>query len=411
MKQTTLTLALTLALTTGPGFRAAAGELDKKIVTTPTTLDDSWRFSLALPAWATWLQGDTGLNGKTTHVDLGPGDIIPKIDMAADIRAEAHKGRFSVMGELLYLSLSDGIGTNTVVKKLDVRVDQTMADLGVGWRLIESPRGYLDVTAGVRYTNVYQRLTLQPNDEVIGRTSERLVDTVGERIRERVEDKLSEKDFRGKIRTAVTNEITDRLDVLKGKKPAAPTIPIPPLGGRLPGPIGDFIRDLIQSKTDEIKNAVRAEAEAAAATARAAIADKTAAARARAQAAAEKLRAAVDRRVTAAKKELSTKIADTLHDGLDRKVSRRDDWWDPYVGLRGRYNLNDKFYLVAKGDIGGFSVGADLSWQVEAAIGMMVTKNIFSEIGYRALGVDYEKDGLLMDTVTHGPQVTLGITF
>jgi hypothetical protein len=36
---------------------------------------------------------------------------------------------------------------------------------------------------------------------------------------------------------------------------------------------------------------------------------------------------------------------------------------------------------------------------------------MFTEIGYRALGVDYERDGLLMDTVTHGFQLTTGLTF
>jgi hypothetical protein len=32
-----------------------------------------------------------------------------------------------------------------------------MVDFGFGWRVIEGPRGYLDVTAGVRYMNIYQR--------------------------------------------------------------------------------------------------------------------------------------------------------------------------------------------------------------------------------------------------------------
>ncbi len=105
------------------------------------------------------------------------------------------------------------------------------------------------------------------------------------------------------------------------------------------------------------------------------------------------------------------RVQSPLHDALDRTVSRTDDWWDPYIGLRGRFNLNDKFYLTAKGDIGGFGVGSDLTWTAEAALGCQITRSIFAEVGYRALGVDLDKDGLIMDTVTHGPQVTLGITF
>lgn len=36
---------------------------------------------------------------------------------------------------------------------------------------------------------------------------------------------------------------------------------------------------------------------------------------------------------------------------------------------------------------------------------------IFAELGYRALGVDYEKHGLVIDTVTQGQQLKLGINF
>jgi len=35
----------------------------------------------------------------------------------------------------------------------------------------------------------------------------------------------------------------------------------------------------------------------------------------------------------------------------------------------------------------------------------------FTEIGYRALGADYENDGLFFDVVMHDPQITTGITF
>ena len=251
--------------------------------------------------------------------------------MAADVRAEAHKGRFSVMAEFLYLSLSDGVGTNTVVKKLDFQIDQTMADIGVGWRVIDSPRGWLDVLAGVRYTNFHQQVALQPNDERI--------------------DALA-----GKLAVAGTAlQVAQALKALEGKDP---TVPIAPIAG------GEGAR---------LAKAIA--------------------------------------RVTGSTAERKEKIANLLHNALSRTVSRTDDWFDPYVGLRGRYNLNEKFYLTAKADIGGFGVGADLTWQAEAALGMQLSKSMFTEIGYRALGVDLDKDGLTMDTVTHGVQLTAGLTF
>lgn len=331
--RTTLTLALTLALTAVAGFHAAAGETDKKIVAPLTPLDDSWRFSLSMPGWIPWVKGDSGLNGSIAHISVGPDNIVPKLDMAANVRAEAQKGRFSVIAEYAYMSLSDGIGTETVVKKFDVRLDQTRADLGVGWRVIEGPRGYLDVMTGVRYTNMYQRLTLQPNDERIDAVAGRLT----------------------QAGTALRVLAARELAVLAGRDP---TIPIAPLDG------SEAAR--LATKIAKLKGSTA---------------------------------------------ERQAKIARLLHDSLNGVVSRTDDWWDPYIGLRGRYNLNEKFYLIAKGDIGGFGIRSDLTWQAEVAIGVQLSKSIFTELGYRALGVDYEKDGLLMDTVTHGVQLTTGITF
>ena len=310
-----------------------AGESDKKTITPTGPMDDGWKFSLSLPGWIPWLTGDTGLNGHIANVDLAPDNIIPRLDMIADVRAEANKGRFSVLGELLYMSLSDGVGTNTVVKKLDFQVDQTLADLAFAWRLIEGPRGYLAVTGGVRYVNLYQKVALQPND---GRIDE-------------VADTLS------KAGTLARLKIARELVALAGDRP---TVPIAPIAG-------DRI-DRIARTIERIKGN------------------------------------------TAERKAQITKV---LTNALDTTVSRTDDWWDPYIGFRGRYNLTDKFYLTAKGDIGGFGVGADLDWTAEAALGVQLSQHVFTEVGYRAWGLDYEKDGLTMDVITQGVQVTLGVNF
>jgi hypothetical protein len=99
-----------------------------------------------------------------------------------------------------------------------------------------------------------------------------------------------------------------------------------------------------------------------------------------------------------------------LNKRLSQTLSRDDYWFDPYVGLRGRYNFNKVFYTAVRGEIGG-GVASDLMWEVEGVIGINLTRSIFTEIGYRALAVDYDNDGLLFDTTMHGPQITTGITF
>jgi hypothetical protein len=49
--------------------------------------------------------------------------------------------------------------------------------------------------------------------------------------------------------------------------------------------------------------------------------------------------------------------------------------------------------------------------ELEGVIGVSLTQSILTEVGYRALSIDYENDGLLFDAITHGPQITTGITF
>jgi len=122
-------------------------------------------------------------------------------------------------------------------------------------------------------------------------------------------------------------------------------------------------------------------------------------------------REAVDRVVNEAKAQIANQLAVRLNKSLSQTLSRDDYWFDPYVGLRGRYNFNKTLYTAVRGEIGGFGVGADLMWEVETVVGINLTRSIFTEIGYRALGGNYEDKGFRFDAVMHGPQITTGITF
>lgn len=115
--------------------------------------------------------------------------------------------------------------------------------------------------------------------------------------------------------------------------------------------------------------------------------------------------------MAAAQTAIAQRIAAELNRQLNRSFAKADFWFDPYIGLRGRYDFSKVFYTAARAEIGGFGVGSSLMWQVEAAIGINLTRSIFTEIGYRALSFDYEGNGLTFDTITHGPQITTGIRF
>jgi len=125
---------------------------------------------------------------------------------------------------------------------------------------------------------------------------------------------------------------------------------------------------------------------------------------------ARKLEAAIQR-IRGDAAERKEKIAKLLHDALDVRAARTDDWFDPYIGLRGRLYLGGPWYLTAKGDVGGFGAGSEFTWQAEGALGCQLTRSIYTELGYRALGVDYEGNGYTNNTVTNGLQLTTGIAF
>ena len=88
------------------------------------------------------------------------------------------------------------------------------------------------------------------------------------------------------------------------------------------------------------------------------------------------------------------------------------DWVDPFVGFRVRHEFAPGSELQFLGDIGGFGVGSDLTWQLFAGYGFdFWQSNLHGVIGYRALAVDYTNDSSAnrnnLDLILHGPVVGL----
>jgi hypothetical protein len=98
-----------------------------------------------------------------------------------------------------------------------------------------------------------------------------------------------------------------------------------------------------------------------------------------------------------------------LFPGSEREASQ--DWVDPTVGLVAHYDINDKWFVNALADVGGFGVGSDLTAQGFAAIGYNWTDSISTAIGYRALYTNYENDGFVYDTTLHGPLASVAFHF
>ncbi|WP_252257522.1 outer membrane protein [Erythrobacter aurantius] len=82
-----------------------------------------------------------------------------------------------------------------------------------------------------------------------------------------------------------------------------------------------------------------------------------------------------------------------------------DDWIDPIIGARYLHSVSSDWRLIAQGDIGGFGVGSDFSWNVAAGASYDASDNLSLQLVYRALSVDRESPA-----IGGGSPVDLNIT-
>jgi opacity protein-like surface antigen len=91
-------------------------------------------------------------------------------------------------------------------------------------------------------------------------------------------------------------------------------------------------------------------------------------------------------------------------------VSHSTSFADPLIGFRAKYYLTDKFSLSLLGDVGGFHVSSNVTWQAFGGFEWRFAEHWTALAGYRALGLDIEKrHQIKVDAVFHGP--VLGISY
>ena len=372
------------------GVAAGPVELESKETAPPPTITQSepWQFTLAAPGWLASLDGTIGVRGVNADIDVPIDEVLQHLDMIFAMRAEAQKGPFGIYGELIYIGLSDVAQINGLINNIHEQVDQTLVDGALSWRLFNQPRWSLDFAAGTHYTSVYEQLELHSDPAAIQQASEQFVNNIANDLRARLDQDISNSEFLEELKSTIKADIANRIGNALERHENRPNIPIGPLGGRIRQEIVQRVENFIEKEAAALQAQIDALKLAGAAR-----------------------RAAVARAVDAAKARIANQLALRLDKSFNQTLSKNDYWFDPYVGLRARYNFNKTYYTAVRGEIGGFGVGADLMWEVETVVGINLTHCIFTEIGYRALGGNYENNSFRFDAVMHGPQITTGITF
>lgn len=108
-----------------------------------------------------------------------------------------------------------------------------------------------------------------------------------------------------------------------------------------------------------------------------------------------------------------------LSDGRVVARSGSVDWIDPFIGARVYQNVGLGKVFMLRGDIGGFGVGSDFSWQVIGTyhfeLRALERLAIDGYVGYRALSVDYTEDSgnrrYEYDVLQHGPMLGATLRF
>jgi hypothetical protein len=166
-------------------FGTAPREAMAQIVSTPAQPDSAgWSFNLTPYFWMTTFRADLQAKGPlgntvTESISLGINDYISDLNFAFMGGAEVRNGRFSVLTDLFYSSLSfttnagnngtfhlDSVnlpsGSIPIPRGLQLRtgsrINAVIGQLASGYTVLEGPWGNVDVIAGFRVLGINSTL-------------------------------------------------------------------------------------------------------------------------------------------------------------------------------------------------------------------------------------------------------------
>jgi hypothetical protein len=104
-----------------------------------------------------------------------------------------------------------------------------------------------------------------------------------------------------------------------------------------------------------------------------------------------------------------------LGGGGNRSRSISNTWVDPIIIGRLKLPAGKKWLFQLRADLGGFGIGSDFAWQAQADVYYRFSKLFQLGLGYRFIGMDYEKgtgnDRFLYDVDTYGTALKFGFNF
>jgi hypothetical protein len=88
-----------------------------------------------------------------------------------------------------------------------------------------------------------------------------------------------------------------------------------------------------------------------------------------------------------------------------------ESWVDPLFALRINVDLLEGVSLRNEGTIGGFGAASNLTWSAASYLDWGITPRFALNLGYRAVGWDFERGDFEWDMVLHGPWLGLSTSW
>ena len=148
-------------------------------------VSDEWRFEVTPYLWGVGIKGTVNLNnGLAKSADMSTSNVLGDLKSGAMVAAEAHKGKWGIMGDLVSATLQNSgsvpvrteYGSATIGDK--VTVQQTILTGAFTYTLANTKDAYVDALLGVRAIDVTATLGLTVDGTSIKRSISKKTSTV-----------------------------------------------------------------------------------------------------------------------------------------------------------------------------------------------------------------------------------------
>lgn len=190
------TLKISFLLTTAFAINIACAQNNNANSPIPATSSE-WRFEVTPYLWLTGIKGTMNLdNGLARSADFSSSNVLSNLKSGGMIAAEAHKGNWGIMGDLISATLQNSGsipvagGAATVADKITLQ--QTVLTGAATYTLANTKDMYVDALLGVRAIDVTATLNGNlvgtPIKEAISKTTSTVDPIIGAKGRYRIAD-------------------------------------------------------------------------------------------------------------------------------------------------------------------------------------------------------------------------------